>query len=285
MRFPAQKSKKKGKKYSLPGIMRGKGIAVALCEDMKRLKASATIEALMILPVAFSFAMVIIWLIRIFGIHSEIGAILGDVGASYVENSYVYFAIDKEGEGKDGLSNICGNIITEGDLIMRIKKSYAYNFVDDLYCGVTAAGVGGYVDMWADYMVQPPVKIPGYKGMRLHNRYYSKQFTGYIPECCDEEIVYVTKGSEVYHTHLNCTALKTTVNEVPASSLNKKRSKNGSKYYACDKCVKGKTSGNVYITPHGNRYHTRSDCPELKLNIYKIPLSEAGGKRKCFYCE
>ena len=264
--------------------MRGKGIAVTRCENMKRVKPSATIEARMILPVAFSFAMVIIWLIGIFGIHSEIGAILGEVGASYVENSYVYYAIDNGGDGKDGLSNICGNIITEGDLFMRIRKSYAYNFVDDLYCGVTATG-GGYVDMWADYMVQPPVKIPGYKGMRLHNRYYSKQFTGYTPENSDEAIVYVTKGSEVYHTHLTCTALKTTINEVPVSSLNKKRNKNGSKYYACEKCVKGKASGNVLITPYGNRYHTRADCQELKLNIYKIPLSEAGGKRKCFYCE
>ena len=262
----------------------GKGIAVILCDNMKKLNAAATVEALLILPVAYSFVIIIIWLIRVFGIHSEIGAILGDVGASYVENSYVYATMDGD-EDKAGLSDICGNIITEGDLIMRIERSYAYNFVEDLYCGINTFGTSGNVDMWADYLVQPPVKIPGYKGMRLHNRYYSKTFTGYTRETSDEELVYVTKGSEVYHTHLGCQALKTTINEISASSLKDRRSKDGAKYYACEKCAKGKIKGNVFITPYGNRYHTKVDCPELKLNVYKVPLSEIGGKRKCFYCE
>ena len=252
---------------------------------MKKLNAAATVEALLILPVAYSFAMMLIWLIRLFGIHSEIGAILGDVGATYVENSYVYAVIGDDKEDKDGLSNICGSIITEGDLIMRIKNSYAYNFVEDLYCGVNSFGTTDYVDMWADYRVLPPIKIPGFKGAGLHNRYYSKTFTGYTPDNSKEEMVYVTKESEVYHTQPDCTGLKTVIKEVPATTLRKARSKKGAKYYACEKCVRGKAEGNVYITPHGTRYHTKADCPELKLDIYKIPLSETGGKRKCFYCE
>ena len=284
MLFPTQiNTNKKG--IVSPEFGEGKSIAVTLCESMKRINASATVEALLILPAAYFFAMVLIWLIRIFGIHSEIGGILGDVGASYVENSYVYSVLEKGGENKAGLSDICEDIITEGDLFMRIKNSYAYKYVDDLYCGIDSFGSSGCVDMWADYCVQPPVKIPGYKGMRLHNRYYSKKFTGYIHGNTDEEMVYVTKGSEVYHTHLGCRGLKTSISEVSVSSLKKQRSKNGSKYYACEKCAKGKISGNVFITPHGNRYHTKSDCPELKLNVYKIPISEIGGKRKCYYCE
>lgn len=252
---------------------------------MNKIKGSATVEALLILPVVYSFAMFLIWLIRIFGIHSEIGAILGDVGAIYVENSYVYHAIEQGMEGESGLSDICGNIISEGDLIMRIERSYAYSFVEDLYCGINVAGSSDNVDIWAEYMVQPPVKIPGFKGIKLHNRYYSRKFTGYTPDNGNEEMVYVTKGSKVYHTGLNCTGLKTTINEVPVSALKKKRSKNGAKYYACEKCANGKVTGNVYLTPHGNRYHTKRDCPELKLNVYKIPLNETGGKRKCYYCE
>ena len=252
---------------------------------MKKQNAAATVEALLILPVAYSFVTVLIWLIRVFGIHSEIGAILGDVGASYVENSYVYAAIEGDEDDKAGLSNICEDIITEGDLIMRIKNSYAYNFVEDLYCGINVFGTNGNIDMWADYLVQPPVRIPGYQGMRLHNRYYSKAFTGYTHENTDEEMVYVTKDSEVYHTHLGCTALKTDIKEVSFSSLKKKRNKDGSKYYACEKCGKGKNNGIVFITPYGNRYHTKADCSELKLNVFKIPLSEIGGKRRCYYCE
>ena len=263
----------------------GEGVAAILCDNMKKMTASATVEALMILPVVYSFVMIIIWLIRIFGIHSEIGAILEDVGASYVENSYVYAAIEKNGDFKAGLSDICEDIITEGNLIMRIKKSYAYTFMEDLYCGINIFGTSESVDIWADYMVQPPVKIPGYKGMRLHNRYYAKKFTGYTSEKSEEETVYVTKGSKVYHTHLNCTALKTSISEVRISSLKQQRNKNGSKYYPCEKCASGEVTGNVLITPYGNRYHTRSDCPELKINVYKIPLSEKGDKRKCFYCE
>ena len=285
MLFPTQQNNTNKERYSIPGVWRGKGVAVTLCKRMKRTEASATIEALLILPVAYSFVMVGIWLIELFGIHSEIGGILGDVGASYVENSYVYYVLEKGGDNGAGLSDICEDIITEGNLYMRIKNSYAYKYVDDLYCGIDSFGANGNVDIWADYCVQPPVKIPGYKGMRLHNRYYSKKFTGYTPENTDEEMVYVTKGSEVYHTNLGCRGLKTSISEVPASSLKKQRSKDRSKYYACEKCAKGKVTGNVFITPHGNRYHTRMDCPELKINVYKIPLSETGGKRKCFYCK
>ncbi|MBR6308541.1 MAG: pilus assembly protein [Lachnospiraceae bacterium] len=253
---------------------------------MKEQKGAATVEALLVMPIAFSFAMALIWMIRIFGIHSEVGAILNEVGASYVENSYVYAAIDGDTDDNGlALSEICEDIITEGDLIMRIKNEYAYTFMDDMFCGINIFGTPECVDIWADYLVTPPIRIPGYKGMRLHNRFYAKKFTGYTPAKTDEEEVYVTKGSKVYHTHLSCTALKTDIREVGYNSLKDLRNNDGSKYYACEKCGGKEQSGTVLITPYGNRFHTKRDCPELKLNVYKIPKSEIGGKRKCFYCE
>ena len=97
---------------------------------MRNQKGAATVEALLVMPIAFSFAMALIWMIRIFGIHSEVGAILNDVGAGYVENSYVYAAIDGNTDDEGlALSNICEDIITEGDLIMRIKNEYAYGIL------------------------------------------------------------------------------------------------------------------------------------------------------------
>lgn len=265
--------------------MAGKDVAVTPCENMKEQNGSATVEALLVMPIAFSLAMCLIWLIRIFGIHSEIGAILNDVGASYVENSYVYDALEGDEDAGLALSDICEDIITEGDLMMRIKNSYAYTFMEDVFCGINIMGVSDCVDMWAEYQIQPPVRIPGYKGIRLHNRFYSKKFTGYTPPETDTEMVYVTKGSKVYHTSLGCTALKTTIEEVSFDKLDEYRSNDGARYYACEKCGKKASHGTVLITPYGNRYHTLRDCPELKLNVFKIPKSEIGGKRKCFYCE
>lgn len=238
------------------------------------------------MPIVFSFTMAMVWMIEIFGIHGAVGAILTDVGAGYVENSYVFAAIES-GSDDEGpaLSNICEDIITEGGLIMRIRNDYAYTFMDDLYCGINIFQVSESVDIWADYMVRPPVNIPGFNGIRLHNRFYSKKFTGYTPAKTDEETVYVTKGSKVYHTHLECTALKTDIREVSFGEVENHRNNGGSKYYACNKCEAQNPHGIVYITPYGNRFHTSRDCQELKLNVYKIPKSEIGEKRKCYYCE
>ena len=66
--------------------------------------------------------------------------------------------------------------------------------------------------------------------------------------------------------------------------VDKKRNKDGKKYYACDRCENSEKAY-VYITPYGNRYHGDPECSNLKVLVRKIPKSEMGDRKLCYFCE
>ena len=103
----------------------------------------------------------------------------------------------------------------------------------------------------------------------------------------EETIVYVTANGEVFHRSLSCRILNIRPTAVPAAEIGEYRNSSGGKYYPCDYCCRGKpvTSGMVYITDDGIRYHIDRDCGEISRYIRKIALSEAEEKyRPCHYC-
>ncbi len=104
-----------------------------------------------------------------------------------------------------------------------------------------------------------------------------------------EEYVYVTEDSNVYHRSRGCSHLNVTIREVSYGSIGSLRSKEGAKYYLCPHCGKGMKKGDlagttVYASDYGNRFHTSRSCSHLKRTVYRIPLSRAGGRRPCLDC-
>lgn len=248
-----------------------------------KVNGSATVEALLILPVVFMFVLAFIWILDIIRIHSTIGGILNESGNELVGISYVF---GKSGEDVSTVIGVAGSLAySEGYLRKRIEEDSVYEDISDLSVEMSKVGLDDEISLMAYYRVSPKIKIPGYDGMLLTNRFYSKCYTGYNRETENKEYVYITKGSEVYHTSLDCVGLKTTVQTVMFSEIEKKRNKDGSKYYACGKCAKDKAAGNVYVTPYGNKYHLNANCPNLSIHVYKVPIKEAEGRRKCFYCK
>ena len=103
----------------------------------------------------------------------------------------------------------------------------------------------------------------------------------------EEEIVYVTANGQVFHRSLECRILRIRPAAVPAAEIGDYRNNSGGRYYPCDYCCRGKpvTTGLVYITDDGVRYHADRDCGEITRYIRKIPLSEAEEKyRPCHFC-
>lgn len=261
---------------------------MSLLPSVNRYKGSATVEALLVLPIMFSFAMFLISIIEAIGIHSKIGSMLAEKGTEFVSYSYAFeeIALSDDEEETGRLMEKAGEfILTEGILLTELEKSGIYNRIENPVCMVGTIRDDDGIDISISYNVKPIIRIPGYEGMLLTNRFYSKKFTGYRKSFEECEMVYITKESEVYHTQTDCRSLKTTIECVSLESLDARRNQSGKIYYSCDKCRLQQDPQTVYITPYGTTYHTYKECPGLTLDLYKIPLSEVGDRRKCFYCK
>ena len=102
----------------------------------------------------------------------------------------------------------------------------------------------------------------------------------------DEEYVYVTEGSEVYHMDRECTHIRLKITEVDASDIKELRNSDGGKYHSCEHCHSKTADGTLYITADGDCYHNSLSCSGLKRTVTAIPLSEAKemGLRSCSRC-
>lgn len=250
-------------------------------------QGSATVEALLILPIAFFFIYSMIWMIDVFRIHTEVGAIVNEAGNQMVEYSYPLNVISEKagGEEKNQILSIAGSVAYNEIYVRgKIEDSDVADKIDKLICITGVEGEKDVVSITVNYYVTPYLEIPGFEGMYLTNSFYSKAFVGYERDENKEEYVYVTKGSSVYHTSKECSGIKTTIEAEYLDKIDECRNENGGKYYPCEKC--GKEVGYIcYVTPYGNRYHSDPTCKELKVNLYRIPISEIGGRRKCYFCK
>ena len=149
------------------------------------------------------------------------------------------------------------------------------------------------VDMVLRYRVSIPYLPGNVFDLLCVQRVRIRTFTGFMPadgEAGDgeetEEMVYVTETGTVYHTNKFCTHLNLSVRAVDSDNLATMRNNNGGKYYACELCPeKIGSPGTVYLTIHGDRYHSTLDCQGLKRSFQAIPISEVGDKKLCSRCQ
>ena len=103
-------------------------------------------------------------------------------------------------------------------------------------------------------------------------------------EASDEMMVYVTPAGEVYHRDRSCTYLKPSIRTVFVTELDTIRSRDGSKYYPCERC-RPEGCSMVVIARDGNRYHASSGCSAIQRDVDALALSEAEKTRRaCSKC-
>ena len=146
------------------------------------------------------------------------------------------------------------------------------------------------VDIKLSYAVGTPIDFAGAGPFFLTGRYYGHLWNGYEvsgsgsrPE--QEQIVYITEDSQVYHTTTTCTHLKLTIRGVEYSNLENERNRSGGRYYPCEICAHGEAPDVVYICAEGDRYHFMFDCYTLTRSYTPVPLSEVeDSHRPCSRC-
>lgn len=100
----------------------------------------------------------------------------------------------------------------------------------------------------------------------------------------EEQYVYVTEGSEVYHTNRECTHIRLKITEISGTEIENVRNSGGGRYKSCEHCHSKLSGGKLYITPDGEKYHNSLSCSGLKRSVYAIPLTEVGDRRCCQRC-
>lgn len=95
--------------------------------------------------------------------------------------------------------------------------------------------------------------------------------------------VYVTEHGSVYHTNPGCSHLKVTIIPVSKGQLKTARNTSGGKYKKCPYCGNHNT-GQYYVDPYGNCYHTSVNCPSLKRTVHERDLDECGHMHECKDC-
>lgn len=262
----------------------------------KTIKASMTVETAMVLPLFCFFMIHMGSAIEMIRLHGNIEVALWNAGrqVGIYEDllSGEESSDDSQKEGWNGKleAAVLSYTYIKNQIASQLGEEYLEqapleNGIEGLQF-LEGEIKGDTYEIVVTYRTNPLVQMPGFRNFRMANRYYGHLWNGYeISETGNtEEVVYVTKDSEVYHTNRNCTHLSLAIHPVDAGGI-------PSGYQACEKCI-GRQKENApltediyYICPEGNCYHNSRECSGLKRTIYCIPKDKAGTYRECSRCK
>ena len=235
-------------------------------------RAGLTVEAALAFPL-FLFAMVtVLFFFRILQVSHITAGALAAAGSR----------ISLEAVEEETMLKAVGYFQTE-----LLKEAFPDAYLMGGRMGIRFDGSqveGDYADLKIQYRCRLPVSVFGLKDIPIAQRVRMKKWTGYHKETegltnPEELIVYITPEGSVYHTTMDCTHLRLTIQTMgkPAAV--------GAGYTACRLC--GEEPGlytYYYVTAEGDRYHTRLSCSGLKRTVYMVRISEAGGRSACSRC-
>lgn len=253
-------------------------------EIMKRRKmkksfsASLTLESAVIIPLVVAFFVTILMFLRILQIQGT------------VQEALIYTS--RKTAANTLLKSNTGSLV-QSELLL--KKSLQNQKIIEKYVDKGCSGIsllnsdfsGEFVYLQATYLVKLPIGFFHIKGIPIEQTACSRKWIGMNPENVDRgtSYVYVTKYGTAYHTSINCSFLDLSVKCCNSMEISGLRNRNGHKYYKCNQCVINKLDMQIlYITDYGTCYHMDPSCSSLKRTVYKIPLSEIGGRQKCKKC-
>ncbi|MBQ9504562.1 MAG: pilus assembly protein [Lachnospiraceae bacterium] len=261
-------------------------------------KGSITVETALVLPIFLFAVLTYLYIAEAIRFSGNAEEALHQSARQLATYSYAY---EHSLGGTEG-----GNIISSKGLSLTVGKSMVMKHLGNDYADESPVerGSGGIsflrssvlegdeiIDLIAAYKVDTPFDIFGIRNFTVMNRARIRAFTGYdntrrkaSDSEDEEETVFITEHGTVYHRNINCQHLKITVRETTKEAVSGERNENGGKYYSCEFCGNRASSGKLYITSEGDRYHTTLACSALKRGIQAVPLSKAGGRRACKTC-
>lgn len=255
-------------------------------------RGSITVETAIVLPI-FLFAMLsVLMFCEAIRLSDNISVILAQNAKELSMYSYAKKYVGDVPAGRLGNIVFSSTYVKNSTIQGLKKKNQQGDLIAGGYSGIVClqskAGENEIIDLIASYQVSLPYSFLGQGEFKCIDRARVRAWTGYDntqKEGIDagEEIVYITKDSEVYHRERNCRHLNIKVIQALVSEMREKRNRNGGKYYACNFCGEAKR-GVVYLTEYGDKYHASVSCSRLKRDVYPVLRSEVQGRRLCKTC-
>lgn len=271
----------------------------SLSAFLKRgLSASMTVEAAIVLPLFLFFFVNLSCAIEMLRLHGNLQLALWHTGTQM--SIYGHVLTDSE-KSRSVLLEELGDITFSYGYVKREIVKYAgerYLEESPLIHGADSLQFleseiftsENHFQIVMTYGVSPWIQMEGVRTFRMANKYYGHLWNGYQipgtenPDAEAMKTVYMTENGQVYHEDRNCTHLRLTIREVPASGVDRERNQNGGKYTLCEKCGAGLEPQNVYIGVEGDRYHYDSNCSGLTRTVYAVLMAEAEQYRPCSRC-
>lgn len=242
-------------------------------------KASITIEASLVIPIFLFAVLCLIYTMEIQALHTQIRFAVENAAKEEAAQAGV-IPIVNASRLKQNIVNQIGrerldrSILINGAEGIRCNKSYLSVFNDEIH-------------VKAEYCIQLPFPEFTHIKMPLHEEMIIKAWTGKQNSNKNQDIdtiVYITEYGRVYHEDSMCAYLAPKVKYAPYKDVKNLRNRYGEKYKRCTKCNYGEPLSGVYISEHGNKYHTSLSCSGLKRNVYAVKKSEVGIRKGCSKC-
>ena len=270
------------------------------------IKASATVEAALVMPLYIYAVMAVTYMMQIYQIRLEVDAAL--YNALREQNKYNYLNYVQKEKQNDEIINekdinindtIVGSLSLHSVLIKNLGSEYAKEH--NIKGGNSGIKIICYsydsstIQAAAEYSVKNPFDIFGIGYIKVVQEFTYEVWLGekyagdYGKDKDNTDSVFITRTGTVYHKTRNCPALYIDVKMVDFSQINNYRNKNGSIYYPCSKCKKYNNKNEssyeyVYVTDYGVRYHRNENCSEINRTIIEISRNKVTGMRACRLC-
>lgn len=246
--------------------------------------ASLTVEAALAFSVFF-FTVYLLWQLFLFLLfqvkvcqtvtetaeqYSHLGYAQRLAGEQDVDISWLYqpllWTALPEAKNVESAWVVC---IPESDGAICIKAGYYYSFVSVFFSKIQIP-------------VQQMFRFYPYIGKTDADKFASEEASG--EEETEKDIVYVTEYGTVYHESRACSYLNVAVRAVSAAQIGNERNSSGRKYTLCERCSKSQSTGMVYISEGGEKYHLVANCAGLKRTVLEKEREEVADMPACHKC-
>lgn len=271
---------------------------------INKINGSLTVEAAVVVPMVVCFLISFIYLINIISFKMELYTQINKTANMISKYAYTYSVkekdcsefLDSQGKSTLAVANIYLNLAGKVDSKIVVGGLAGISLINS-----KIEEENGNIDIVANYYVRIPSVFSNLLVYRQQTRVKARMFIGqkYDKDNThnddggvdneddneEEEYVYISKTSKVYHTNENCTYIKPRVKQINKEQLADVRNESGAKYYACEICCESDIiPSKVYILTYGTRYHVKMDCSEIKRTVRKVKLSSVKEMRQCAKC-
>ena len=258
------------------------------------LRAGLTVEAACILPLFLWAVLAALYLIEVSVVQVRLVGGIHEAGRKMALLSYGIYGGTSEEEKGTGVGEVVGGALTAvyaKNLILKKAELGETLLKENVKVSLVTSDFSDkdIIDLRVMSRIQLPIPVYRLRGLKFLERGRVRAWTGRSPsngsgdgDENEGEMVYVALNGSVYHRDPDCSYIKVKVLSASVAEMDRKRSSDGSKYYACS-CYGAHPSPTVY-THYGNRYHGSLSCSVLKRTAQKVPLSSVSGWKACSKC-